>query len=618
MHPNRPRHLVSRYLNEDQVSSGGGGGPGIAGITVSDNGAPVALPAGITTIDFLGGLVNIGDNGNPAGSTVTVEVLPQPSSISTRRLNGALNNNISVLNWDVDQGTTLSVLPAGQTNITLFDPATYVYHGTNTRVNNGGVGTTTVGPSARTNGAENGTAVGRDAQAISSKSPTAVGDTSRAIADYTCAYGFNSVARAATACAYGPNTDAQSTSTSVFGNAASAVGASSSSFGHNAAASAVNAQAIGSAAVASGLNSSSFGYDAQATAVDACAVGLKCRSTAQNAASGGVSSQALGIGSSAFGHNATANSTDSCAFGPAIVTGLRSVGVGTGATTEEPDCVSLGSGAYCGVFPELTAIGANSECNLARGTAVGASAILANNATNSCAFGHTARSDASDTVVMGVDATIFGGGIQGVCLGANSSIQLNADQCVNIGHDAVCNSNTSVNIGRRASNGVAAPGSVGIGTRVIIESQNNVAVGFQTTISTDSPSNVLIGDNAAIENNVTEGAVVGSNAGIIASFGKCCVYGARAQAREASATIYGWGTTSNVTDGVAFGISATADPLGAFPGADEDLCPLALNVNASVVELTTANPGTQAGWIFIRINGSRYRIRLWENADPVA
>ena len=604
MHPNRPQHLVSRYLNEDQVSSGGGGGPGIAGITVSDNGAPVALPAGITTIDFLGGLVNIGDNGNPAGSTVTVEVLPQPSSISTRRLNGALNNNISVLNWDVDQGTTLSVAPAGQTNITLFDPATYVYHGTNTRANNGGVGTTTLGPSARTNGAENGTAVGRDAQAISSKSPTAVGDASRATADYTAAVGFNAQARAATASAFGANADAQNSA--------------STAFGEQALASANNATAGGSNAIASGENSASYGVDAQATALDSCAIGLKCRATFQNACSGGASAQALATGASAYGHNPVADGVDSCAFGHSQASGDRSCTYGSAAETSDADCTAIGPSAYCGLFPELTSIGANSECNLARGTAVGASAILANDATNSCAFGHTARSDASDTVVMGVDATIFGGGIQGVCLGANSSIQLNADQCVNIGHDAACNSNTSVNIGRRASNGVAASGSVGVGTRVNIESQNNVAVGYQTTISTDSPSNVLIGDNAAIEDNVSEGAVVGSNARIIAGFGKCCVYGARAQAKQDSATIYGWGTTSNVIDGVAFGIGAAADPLGAFPGADEDLCPLALNVNASVVELTTANPGTQAGWIFIRINGSRYRIRLWENTDPGA
>jgi hypothetical protein len=366
------------------------------------------------------------------------------------------------------------------------------------------------------------------------------------------------------------------------------------------------------------LNSSSFGYDAQATAEDACAVGLKCRSTAQNAASGGVSSQALGIGSSAFGHNATANSTDSCAFGPAIVTGLRSIGVGTGATTEEPDCVSLGSGAYCGVFPELTSVGAGSECNLAAGTVVGFNAILAIGAVESCAFGHTARSDAANTVVIGNNSTIFPGGDRGVCIGATSSIQINATDCVNIGQDAGTNSIEAVTIGRRAANGVDAAGSIALGTRANVESPASVTIGTGTTISNDSSASVLVGDSGQIAEVSSACVAIGSNTAIDPNCGKSTLVGGDTRARAPNATTLGWGSTTTVTDGVSLGLSAAADPLGAFPGVDEDLCPLALNVNASVVELTTANPGTQAGWIFIRINGSRYRIRLWENADPVS
>lgn len=80
----------------------------------------------------------------------------------------------------------------------------------------------------------------------------------------------------------------------------------------------------------------------------------------------------------------------------------------------------------------------------------------------------------------------------------------------------------------------------------------------------------------------------------------------------------GFGSSSTVIGGVGWGINTQTDILGAFPGPDQELCPLALNVNPSVVELTTGNPGTQAGWIFIRINGFRYRIRLWENTDPVS
>jgi hypothetical protein len=619
MHPNRPLHLVSRYLNEDMVSSGGGGGPGIAGITVSDNGVPIALPAGITTIDFLGGYVNLSDNGNPAGSTVTVEVLAQPappSTISTRRLNGAPNAGQSVLNWDVDQGTTLSVAPAGQTNITLFDPATYVYHGTNTRANNGGAGTTTIGPSARTNNSENGTAIGKSTQALNGKSPSAFGDLANANFDYALAMGFFATCRAPTATAIGANSDAQNASSTCCGNGAVSAGNSGSSFGHNASSSSTNAQAFGSASFAAGDNACAYGYDARATAIDSCAFGAKTRATAQNSVAFGLTAQAYGVQSCALGPNCVVYATDGVGVGAVDCDGAESCAIGSGAQTQNARSCSFGAASNCAAFTDLLAVGYGANALQVQTTAIGQGSTA--NGSLATVVGNSADCQSDDGTVVGTGARITASTPSGCAFGVNAIVETldpltPTEGSCSFGTQAYVNASECVAIGTRASI-TGGPQSVLVGHRGTVESAQCCGIGKDAVISTNCDGSIAVGYAATVQSSASGVLAIGSGANVNSGCSKSTVVGSGASSQASQSLCLGFGSVSTVDLGISIGgePASAFSPNAAAPATVD--CPLAMFVADGVLQ--TGAGGAQTHRLRIRINGGLYEIRLTELVAP--
>ncbi len=610
----RPRNIAPRYWNDN---AGGGGGGGIDGITVSDNGAPVALPAGITTIDFLGGFVNISDNGNPAGSTVTVEVLAQNTGITTERLNVVFANNQTNLNWDVDQGATLSATGAAQTNITLFDPATYVYHGSGTRTANGGAGSTTLGPSASTLGSENGTACGRNTQAFG-KQPCAFGNTARANTDNCCAFGFNAQATAADASSYGANSEASGATASSFGSLAVANATGASAFGRNARARALRATAAGLDSDAAGVNSCSYGFQATASALDASAMGTKCIASAQNAAAGGVSSQALNLGASAFGSNAVADDPDSCAFGQSQATGTESCTFGSGARTLNARGCAFGPAAFCDAFTDLLSVGYDARCEDALCTSVGANSRAF--VEGSTVFGNGAISNSQNGISMGVQSLVDVdctdcGAIGNACTVQSPAGAQNGSFLV--GHNSSCFSSECAGFGNSLTIAADSNESCAFGRRCTVESDSSCAFGKDGGVSTNSSLGCAYGCRATIGDTSAASSAYGAESQIDGNSGKSCAFGsgARVVAGAGESTIMGWNSQSTSLNGLALGAGAVAQPFSpnaAAPTADD--CPFAITLDTGCIQ--TGATGATTDRLRISINNVLYEINLHRLIPP--
>lgn len=270
-----PRNARSRYLNEDPSA----GGVGIAGVTVEDEGVGVGTPAGISTINFVGAgvvatavgaIATVTIAGGIAGITVAEEgvAVGTPSgitsvnfvgagvtatgvganatvtvvgTITTELLNVQVGGNQTTINWDVDSGTTLTNNPVGQTNVTLFDPAPYVYFGAGTRLANSGAGSCTVGSAASTLNSFQGAAYGHKALA-----------GGIALRQKPCAFGADSTANFDFSCAFGPNTVCNSLESVCVGNTATATPGSDQStvVGTRSQSRILNGVAIGNGALA--------------------------------------------------------------------------------------------------------------------------------------------------------------------------------------------------------------------------------------------------------------------------------------------------------------------------------------------------------------------------------
>lgn len=615
----RPRQLVSRYLNEDQFLGTGGGGGGINGITVSDNGAPVATPAGITTIDFLGGFVNISDNGNPAGSTVTVEVLSNPAfpGITTERLNVVNAIAQTTLNWDADQGLTLSTTGANQTNITLFDPATYVYHGSGTRTNNGGAGTTTIGPGASTVNSGNGTACGRNTQAFG-KQPCAFGNTARATDDNCSAFGFNARATVADSSAFGANSEATANSTSAFGTLAVASTVGASAFGRNARGTGSRSSAFGLDALASGANSSCYGYQSISSGLDSSATGTKCLATAQNAASGGVSSQALAVGSSAYGSNAVANGVDSCAFGQSDATGVASATFANGARTNGDRSLAVGAGAFTAEFENLVAVGPYSFCDDTNTTAVGFGARAM--VSDSQSFGNTAVCNSRNGLTVGINSLVDVNCETCAAIGNGARIQTSGDPISNsfgIGHQCGIFSPDCTSCGTDSTISTDSRESCAFGRRSTVESAQCSAFGKDTLIATNARLSSTFGCNSSVRDGAAESVVYGADAVANPSAEQSCVigYGAVAESGCSGSILVGHRTISAVPGGVAIGAGAEArafNPSAAAPTAVD--CPFSWVLHPDCIQNGAAAAATDR--LRININGILYEINLTRIVGP--
>lgn len=610
----RPRNVAPRYWNDDAT---GGGGGGIDGITVSDNGAPVALPAGITTIDFLGGLVNISDNGNPLGSTVTVEVLAQNTGITTERLNVVFANNQTNLNWDVDQGATLSATGAAQTNITLFDPAVYVYHGSGTRTANGGAGSTTVGPGASTLGSENGTACGRNAQAFG-KQPCAFGNTARANNDNCSAFGFNAQAIDADASAFGANSEASAATASAYGTLAVASAQGATALGRNARATAIRATTSGLDSVASGVNSCSYGFQANATGLDASAMGTKCIASAQNAASGGVSSQALNTGASAFGSNAVADDPDSCAFGPSQATGIESCTFGSGARTLNARSCAFGPAAFCDEFADLLSVGYDARCEDALCTSVGANSRAV--VEGSSVFGNGAISNSQNGISMGVQSLVDVdcsdcGAIGNSCLIQSLAGAQNGSFLV--GHNSRCFSSECCGFGNSLVISSDSNESCAYGRRCTVESESSCAYGKDGLVSTNSSLGCVYGCRATIGDTSASSCAYGAESRIDGNSGKSIALGsgARVVSGASESTIVGWNSQSTAAIGLALGAGAVAQPFSPSAAAPaNDDCPFAIRLDPECIQ--SGATGATTDRLRISINNVIYEINLHRLIPP--
>lgn len=122
MHPNRPRQIFSRYLNEDQV---GGGPSGINGITTRDEGTVIGDVAGVQGVNFVGTGVTV----TGAGANVTVTIPGQTAGIAgiTTLDEGIVQGTPAGVNFLNFVGAGVTAVGVGSTTtVTIPTPATAV------------------------------------------------------------------------------------------------------------------------------------------------------------------------------------------------------------------------------------------------------------------------------------------------------------------------------------------------------------------------------------------------------------------------------------------------------------------------------------------------------------
>ena len=149
-----------------------------------------------------------------------------------------------------------------------------------------------------------------------------------------------------------------------------------------------------------------------------------------------------------------------------------------------------------------------------------------------------------------------------------------------------------------------------MGQRAWAQSVNATVVGRGAVVQTTASDSTSIGNGATVNANSDLSTALGGSAIINANCSKSTIVGTLSSAAAPESTCLGYTAQSSAETGLALGVGAIAQPFAAAPSNN---CPLALGINASAVVASGVAPAVQSGFLYININGVRYRIQLWQN-----